>query len=70
MKQKPKTTEENLGEIILACIIGIAIALVMSFTFSESDEDIEARQYNEMVQHKQLDGKNVWSDGVFIVIKD
>lgn len=70
MKQKPKTTEGNLGEIILACIIGIAIALIMCFTFSESEEEIDARQYNEMIQSKQLEGKNVWSDGVFIVIKD
>ena len=70
MKEKPKTIEKTLLDIALMIGAFIAIMLFCSYLFYETEEEIDARQYNEMIQYHQEQGKDVWSDGEYIIIKN
>lgn len=70
MKEQPKTTERLFAELGLRILVFIVIMLICLYAFSESQEEIDVRQYNEMIQYHQEQNRNVWSDGEFIMIKN
>lgn len=69
MKERPKTIEKIFAGLGLRILVFIAIMMFCLYVFSESEEEIDARQYNEMIQYHQEQGRDVWSDGDYIIVK-
>lgn len=70
-KDKTKTVGYYIW-YILVCIALFIVTLITSKSIYDrwfSEEAIDAMQYNEMISYQQSQGKNVSSDGEFIVIK-
>ena len=69
MKQKPKTIGKTLLDIALMIGAFITIMLFCSYLFYETEEDRDSRQYNEVIQYHQEQGKDVWSDGDYVMVR-
>lgn len=70
-KDKTKTTGYYLATIFLSLLLFITIAIASKSIFNRwfSDNEIDAIQYNEMINYQQLQGNNVCSDGKYVIIK-
>lgn len=67
---KDKTVGGQFRLIGLKTLAFMCVLIICFFAFSESQEDSEADQYNEMIHNLQLNDKNVWSDGYYIIVKE
>lgn len=70
-KDKTKTTGYYLWYILITIALSIVLLVASKSIYDRwfSENAIDAMQYNEMINYQQLQGKNVYSDGEFIVIK-